>query len=144
MASKFLNGFAELGLVQCLKHPTHIKGGTLDVFFTTSESYISNLKVGLNKAHCNSDHYLITFEIKVKCKRIVPPKRKCYDYSNVNWVNLNRELNNVSWEEVIDYMEPETPWHNFTKILFCVIDKHIPKIVVRNEQNPPWFDSECY
>ena len=144
LENKFLNGFAELGLVQCLKHPTHIKGGTLDVLFTTSESYINNLKVGLNEAHCNSDHYPITFEIKVKCKRIVPPKRKCYDYSNVNWVNLNRELNNVSWEGVIDYMEPETAWHNFTKILFCVIDKHIPKIVVRNEHNPPWFDSECY
>ena len=74
LENKFLNGFAELGLVQCLKHPTHIKGGTLDVLFTTSESYISYLKVGLNETHCNSDHDPITFEINVKCKRIVPPK----------------------------------------------------------------------
>ena len=44
----------------------------------------------------------------------------------------------------MDCMEPEIAWHNFTKILFYVIDKHTPKIVVRNEHNPLWFDSECY
>ena len=41
-------------------------------------------------------------------------------------------------------MEPEIAWHIFTKVLFSIIDKHIPKIIIRNEHNPPWFDSECY
>ena len=72
--------------------------------------------MGLDEPHCNSDHHPITFEIKVKCERLIPPKRKCYDYSNVNWVNVHRELDNVSWETVVDCMEPEIAWHNFTKV----------------------------
>ena len=133
LENRFLNGFAESGLVQCIRQPTDIKGGILDILFTTTESYISNLKVGLNEPHCNSDHHPITFEIKVKCKRLIPPKRKCYDYSKVNWANVHRELDNVPWETVVDCMEPEIAWHNFTKVLFSIIDKHIPKIIIRNE-----------
>ena len=100
--------------------------------------------MGLNEPHCNSDHHPITFEIKVKCKRLIPPKRECYDYSKGNWANVHRELDNVPWETIVDCMEPEIAWHNFTKVLFSITDKHIPKIIIRNEHNPPWFDSECY
>ena len=120
LENRFLNGFAESGLVQCIRQPTHIKGGILDILFTTTESYISNLKVGLNEPHCNPDHHPITFEIKVKCKRLIPPKRECYDYSKVNWANVHRELDNVPWETIVDCMEPEIAWHNFTKVLFSI------------------------
>ena len=29
------------------------------------------------------------------------------------------------------------------KILFSKVDNHIPKFVIKNEHQPPWFDSEC-
>ena len=54
------------------------------------------------------------------------PKRECYDYSKVNWANVHREL--VPWETIVDCMEPEIAWHNFTKVLFSITDKHIQKL----------------
>ena len=35
-------------------------------------------------------------------------------------------------------------WQNFKKILFSKVDNHIPKFLVKNEHQPPWFDSECF
>ena len=76
-----LNGFAECGLIQCVKNATHNKGGILDVVLTSSVNFLSNLKVYDKNIVCNSDHYPITFDIKVKFKRIKVPKRQCYNYS---------------------------------------------------------------
>ena len=32
----------------------------------------------------------------------------------------------------------------FKIIFFRLLDKHIPKVKVKNEFQPPWFDSDCY
>ena len=40
--TEFLNGFAELGLVQCIDAATHNKGNILDVLLTKSKYYISD------------------------------------------------------------------------------------------------------
>ena len=70
-----LNGFAECGLVQCVRNATHNKGGILDVVLTSSVNLLKNLKVHDDSLFCNSDHYPITFNIKTKFKRIKTPKR---------------------------------------------------------------------
>ena len=79
--SFLLNGSAECGLIQCIKNATHNNGGILDVVLTSSVNFLSNLKVHDQNNICNSDHYPITFDIKVKFKRIKVPKRQCYNYS---------------------------------------------------------------
>ena len=40
---EFLNGFADLGLIQCINTATHTKGNTLDILLTTSTSYLKKL-----------------------------------------------------------------------------------------------------
>ena len=35
-------------------------------------------------------------------------------------------------------------WKIFKQNLLCACDKHIPKIVIANEFQPPWFDSEVF
>ena len=50
----------------------------------------------------------------------------------------------INWENLLDYHEPEIAWQNFKKILFSKVDNHIPKFLVKNEHQPPWFDSECF
>ena len=41
-------------------------------------------------------------------------------------------------------MDPESSWNIFTKILIFYIDKFVPKIAVKNENKPPWFDADCF
>ena len=138
-----LNGFAECGLIQCVKTATHNKG-ILDVVLTSSVNFLSNLKVHDENIVCNSDHYPITFDIKVKFKRIKVPKRQCYNYSKANWSVLNRELGSISWHSVLDCMDPESSWSIFSKILSFHVEKFVPKMTVKNKDKPPWFDTECF
>ena len=45
LETEFLNGFAELGLVQCIDAATQNKGNILDVLLTKSKQYISDIKL---------------------------------------------------------------------------------------------------
>ena len=139
---EFLNGFADLGLIQCINTATHTKGNTLDILLTTSTSYLKILKIIDTERYCISDHYAITFSITEKVKRKLNAKRLCYNYKKANWKNLNEELKLINWEIFLDHHEPEIAWQNFKKILFSKVDNHIPKFVIKNEHQPPWFDSE--
>ena len=141
---EFLNGFADLGLIQCINTAPHTKGNTLDILLTTSTSYLKNLKIIDKERFCISDHYAITFSITEKVKRKQQVKRLCYNYKRANWKNLNEELELINWEIFLDPHEPEIAWQNFKKILFNKVDNHIPKFFIKNEHQPPWFDSECF
>ena len=141
---EFLNGFADLGLIQCINTATHTKGNTFDILLTTSTSYLKNLKIIDTERFCISDHYAITFSITEKVKRKQQVKRLCYNYNRANWKNFNEELELINWEIFLDHHEPEIAWQNFKKILFNKVDNHIPKFFIKNEHQPPWFDSECF
>ena len=135
---------ASIGLTQCINTATHTKGNTLDILLTTSTSYLKNLKIIDTERYCISDHYAITFSITEKVKRKLNAKRLCYNYKKANWKNLNEELKLINWEIFLDHHEPEIAWQNFKKIFFSKVDNHIPKFVIKNEHQPPWFDSECF
>ena len=51
---EFTNGFANLGLLQCINEPTHKKGNTLDILLTKSFSYIKDLKIIDTERYCIS------------------------------------------------------------------------------------------
>ena len=70
----FLNGFAECGMVQCIQDSTHNKGSVLDILLSKNSDHLLNLKVLKDKSYCYSDHYPITFDIKIKCSRRSRPR----------------------------------------------------------------------
>ena len=59
-------------------------------------------------------------------------------------VCMNEELELINWEIFLDHHEPEIAWQNFKKILVNKVDNHIPKFFIKNEHQPPWFDSKCF
>ena len=140
----FLNGFAENGMVQCIHSPTHNKGSILDILLSKSEDHVCNLKVINDKAHCCSDHYPITFDIKTRCIRRNLPKRNMYNFKRADWPSIKSELDSVDWVSELDRNEPDISWLNFKAILNNIINKFIPLVKIRTEFKSPWFDSECY
>ena len=144
LENEFLNGFSDLGLLQCIDVPTHNKGNILDILLTKSKQYIKDLKVTDSERYCISDHFAITFNISQTVTRKPRVKRTCYNYKNARWENLNSDLSGINWDDELDYHEPEHAWQKFKSILFQKIDIHIPKFTIRSEHQPPWFDSECY
>ena len=113
LETEFLNGFAELGLAQCIDAATHNKSNILDVLLTKSKHYISDIKIIDTERFCISDHYAIRFNIKHKVYRKPHTKRTRYNYKNDRWENLNNDLNTINWDSLLDFQEPEAAWKNF-------------------------------
>ena len=137
----FLDEFIHLGLLQCIKSPTHVKGNILDVLLTNSENHINILT---SNVMCKSDHFAISFALKLKFKRKKPLEIKTYNYKRANWEALNRDLSNINWLLVLDSQEPDIAWSNFKQVLNYLLQIHIPRITIKSNFQPPWFDSECY
>ena len=143
---KFIDSFNELGLKQQIKVPTHIKGNTLDILVTNFDRYVSNLKVLDHNSAVFSDHFPIVFTVRGNIKRKKMPKREFYNFKKADWVALNSDLQLINWEYIFENYKSdiESCWNIFKSILIKLIDKHIPKVKIKNEFQAPWFDSDCY
>ena len=140
----FLESFSELGLHQCVRDATHVKGRTLDIVLTNFRALISEVKVHKSESICKSDHYPISFKVSASVKNKKLLKRKIYNFKKANWDQLNDDLGRVPWSALIDRTDPEIAWSNFKTVLFMLVDKHIPKITIKNDFSAPWFDAECF
>ena len=140
----FLDGFLRLGLIQCVTSPTHFKNNILDILLTNSDNSISNIKVLSDQEWCKSDHFAVTFEIKLRVDRKKPQKTRSFNFKRANWEQLNIDLNIVDWLSFLDSLEPDLAWNNFKEILDHFLDIHVPKITIKHNNQPPWFDGECY
>ena len=97
---------------------------------------------------CKSDHFALTFELKLKFKHKKPLKIKTYNYNinTANWCVLNRDLNSINWllNLILDSQELDIAWSEFKQVLNCLLQIHIPTMTIKSDFQPPWFDSECY
>ena len=96
LENEFVNGFADLGLLQCIDAPTHNKGKILDILLTKSKQYITDLKIIDTERYCISDHYAVTFNITQTVFRKPRVKRTCFNYGNAHWNVLNNDLLNIN------------------------------------------------
>ena len=140
----FIDEFIRAGLIQLINQPTHYRGNTLDILLTNSENTIDNIAIEPTSGICKSDHYTISFNIKLKIKRKKATKIKVFNFKRANWEHLNEDLDNVDWSSVIDSEDSNTSWINFKNTLTRFMNAHIPKITIKSKDKPPWFDAECY
>ena len=140
----FLDLFNDLGLEQQIEKPTHIKGRVLDLLLTNSPSLIRDVSILGHNDVCSSDHFCITFNIKVRVKRKKVTKRKIYNYKRADFKGLNSELKHIPWDSVLAGCDPGTGWVKFKGILLNLCNKYIPTVTVRDKLQPPWFDSETF
>ena len=131
-------------MLQHINVPTHYRGNTLDLLLTQSNRFVDNVTVHKDNILCKSDHYLITFDINIKCKRSKIPKRKSYNFKKVDCERLNLGLREIDWKSVLESSHPDTVWNNFVEILRNGIDLCVPKIMLKTEFQPISYDSKCY
>ena len=145
LETKFLNTFEDIGLTQLIDKPTHIGGKTLDLLLTNTPSFVTNVNILEHKQVCNSDHFGITFTFLQNIQRIKCSKRRIYNYSKANWDDLNNDLKHIKWDHIItESTSTQRSWDIFKNVLFRLCDKHIPKITIKPNLQPPWFDSDIH
>ena len=141
----FLELFSNLGLAQLIDKPTHIAGNILDLLLTDNSSIVGNVQIDTEWHICKSNHFPLTFKIKHRADKFKAKKREIYNFKHANWDLINEELLQINWEHLLSEQNNiEASWNKFKSIFFTVIDKHIPKIKISNNSQPPWFDSEIF
>ena len=139
----FIDTFNDLGMYQLVSYPTHDKGKILDLILTDKPGLVKDINIFNQHTVCQSDHFGITFKLRVKTKKVVS-KRKIFNYKKANWDGLNRDLNSVRWDQCLKYNEANLGWEKFKDILSHLTHKHIPTITIKDNQQPPWFDSDTF
>ncbi|MCP4457688.1 MAG: hypothetical protein GY816_06630, partial [Cytophagales bacterium] len=94
----FVDLFSDLGLSQMINQPTHQKGKILDLVLSNQTGAVDNIVVMSKNEICSSDHFGITFNLKMNFRKKVV-KRKIYNYKKANWDGLNTDLKRVKWDE---------------------------------------------
>ena len=133
----------DLGHTQMIDKPTHCAGNTLDLLFTNVPHIINDLKVMDHNEACPSDHFGISLKIRFPIARLKGPKKKMYDYKKANWKNLNFDLKQLDWDNLIGSLDPHIAWPRFKLLFKSLCDRHIPKRNVKSQFQPPWYDTDC-
>ena len=139
----FLDSFSDLALSQLVASPTHKSGNILDILLTNHYSSVHNVEVCDPNSLCKSDHFPISFSIKSTFSRKKSAKRKVYNFKKANWDMINQELCRVNWN-FLNSWDPDSAWQLLKECLSNLADKHIPKVTIKSEFQPPWFDSELH
>ena len=144
LENDFINLFNDLELNQLITQPTHKDGRTLDLLLCNPPTLVDRHEVLERYQVCNSTHFAIKFSLSLYVKRKKCPKRTVYNFSKADWNGLNDELGKVNWAFHLQSLHPETAWKVFKAILFKLCDKYIPKLTIKSNYKPPWFDSDVF
>ena len=97
LGQSFIELFNDLGLAQLINQPTHEKGKILDLLFSNVVGAVANIAVLGKNEICSSDHYGITFNVKMNFRKKVL-KRKIFNFKKADWEGLNNDLKSVRWQ----------------------------------------------
>ena len=139
----FIDSFSNLSLSQLVTSPTHRSGNILDVLLSNHEPSIVNLQVQDTHSICKSDHFPLTFSIKSSLSRKKTPKRSLYNFKKANWAQINQDLCSINWS-FLSSAHPDASWKVLKECLLNLADRYIPKVNIKSDFQPPWFDSELY
>ena len=127
---------------QLINEPTHKGGNILDLIFTNIPELIKDISILGRDQACASDHFGFNFNINLDISHRKMPKREIYNFSKADWNGLNFELKRTDWH-FLDFSDPHLSWPIFKTILTNLCDKYIPKKVIKNQFQPPWYDIDC-
>ena len=87
-----MDSFNDVGLNQLVNGVTHEKGRTLDLILSNSMNNSLDINILNKNSVCSSDHYAIQFNLNVKSKRKINPKRKIFNFKKAKWQKLNENI----------------------------------------------------
>ena len=129
-------------LQQFISGPTHISGNKLDLLLSNWPEVIENVSTFHPRdGRFPSDHYVITFTIKLRFKRSKGSTRQVFDFKNGNLDALRESLSRTPFqiaasEDIDEY------WSNWKDLFLSAVKDHVPTKTVRDTNSPPWIDGE--
>lgn len=144
LSAKFLDVCRCYGLHQFNKNPSTDDGNILELILSNTSMNFSNIVAGYHPFR--SDHYTVSFNTNITCTKLPSVKRTVYNFNKADYNAIKNDLNNCELLSGItaggNVHEVDKMWQSFHHNLTTIINKHIPKVKVRNTHSPPWIDCE--
>ena len=140
---EFLNVVQDCCFVQHVLEATR-ENNILDLVLTSEENVIEDLKI--LEPIGNSDHNTVVW--KFLCSNLMyesqdKSKLNKLDFKHANYVNINRILSAVDWDDEFEGKDIDSQWKSFCEILLSACDGNAPLKKFRNKMQPKWFNAEA-
>ena len=90
-----------------------------------------------------SDHVVLHFGLQMQRRPRNGPERVVFNYKGANYDLLFSELQAASLLDVImQCHDVDTMWLAWYNAVMSVIESVVPKVIIRNSSQPPWFDGQ--
>lgn len=138
---EFYNVFVDFDLEHNVFVPTHRGGNRLDLIMSSVPETITDVFV---EDIFPSDHFVVHFALKAKLTCRKKLTRTVLNYRKANWLGLREAIVASNLNRLIDSCNENvelacTLWSNKLQEL---VNKFIPKHVIKNINSPPWIDGE--
>ena len=140
----FVNLTLDYNLFQFVNQPTR-NSNILDLVFTNSFEYLSNVETGPQNTGLCSDHLPVNFEIAVSLKFKNSSQRYRFDYSKADYNTMNKLFtllplsSGVATVNSPEEFDSHWPWEFWNDIVFSTVKDCIPKVKCRSPNFPPWI-----
>ena len=144
ISNAFCDFVYESNLTQLVDCSTHIMGNTLDLLLTNNASLISNLTIEQPHPLISSDHYTISFKIKLqlshKCKE--KGHSLVFDYSKGDYTGLCDHLLDADFGIYFQSSDIEHVWSVIKQNFLTAMNLFIPKVRLKSHNHLKWYNSE--
>jgi hypothetical protein len=141
---KKFHSFLEINnLVQLISEPTRVNQCSLTIFdllITNCSSDFSSR--GILSPPSNCDHSIIYGEMNFHLYKSPCLKRDVWNFSNVDILNLNRELDQVDCSLfLVNESDIDVAYEKWYRQFRCIVEKFIPfKTVTIRPNDKPWMN----
>ena len=118
----FHEAFEDNFLVQHIDEPTHTSGNILDLVISKEEDLIDHIEYEGRLGKSDHEMLLVTIRLKTNDVTNISQVR---NYNRANYDEMRKELNAVSWEQVLSGTDVEECW----RIIKCFHDELVDKWV---------------
>ena len=143
IGKKFYSFLKINNLVQLISEPTRVNQCSLtilDLLITNCSGDFSNR--GILSPPSNCDHSIIYGEMNIHLYKSPCLKRDVWNFSNVDILNLNRELDQVDWSLfLVNESDIDVVYEKWYRTFRCIVEKYIPfKTVTIRPNDKPWMN----
>ena len=142
VADEFAEVAYFLNLTQHISGPTHCAGNTLDIVLSNIDSLQHTNTYTVLPFNLSSDHYMLTVCFEQVLSKPTKTHRQRYNYSNVNWEEMNHFLSQYDFTVALNSNNTEFIWFYLKTALNAAIDLYVPRISIKESNQPKWFNSE--
>lgn len=140
--SDFYLNLLDSDLSQHVHNPTR-GNHVLDLIFSTNDCLVHNVNVG--PIFSTSDHKIVSFDINIEVFRENTSEEKVFLYNKGNYEKLRQTLAPINWSILLENLNVEEAWLNFTSILKDAVVQCIPTTRRRTNvksHKPKWWSNE--